>query len=162
MMESEESFFAYGDDAGFVSIPASRERAKSEAASGMFNARASLILEVLRKHPDGLTWKDLSSMLSLHHGQVSGALSNLHRKGFVFMLHMKRQRCHPYVHVDHIDRFAPLERIDEPSKTSASAMRELEREILRGILDTPSLLINIRNNLKLENDIARYRRLNGG
>lgn len=159
-MTSEESLFAYGETAGFVNAPASRERAAREAASGIFNARASLILEVLRKHPDGLTWKDLATMLSLHHGQVSGALSNLHRKGFVFMLHTKRERCHPYVHIDHIDRFFPLERIDEPSRTSASEKRELEQFILDELLRVPAEQIQVEDG-SLRDAIIKYRRKHG-
>lgn len=45
----------------------------------------------------GATWRDIARMLNLHHGQASGALSNLHRRGFIARLTEKRDRCSVYV-----------------------------------------------------------------
>jgi hypothetical protein len=45
----------------------------------------------------GVTWRDLARMMSLHHGQASGALSSLHRRGFVARLKEKRDGCSVYV-----------------------------------------------------------------
>jgi predicted transcriptional regulator len=134
-MTSEDSLFAYGDDGGFVNIPASRDRAKEEASSGVFSARALLILETLGKTSHGFTWKELAEKLNLHHGQVSGALSNLHRKGLVFMLQEKRNRSHPYVHSDFREMFTASQRIDDPTRTQASLRREIESDIARQLYE---------------------------
>lgn len=45
----------------------------------------------------GTTWRDIARMLNLHHGQASGALSSLHRRGFLARLTEKRDRCSVYV-----------------------------------------------------------------
>lgn len=45
----------------------------------------------------GVTWRDIARMLNLHHGQASGALSNLHKRGFIARLTEKRDRCSVYV-----------------------------------------------------------------
>lgn len=98
-------------------------------------------------------------MLSLHHGQVSGALSNLHRKGHVFMLRQKRDRCHPYVHWSHVEQYDPVDRIDEPTQTFANQRRNVERLILDEILRDCSLDLLITNGALAE-AIAEYRRMN--
>lgn len=45
----------------------------------------------------GLTWKSLAELEGLHHGQASGALSALHREGWVERLAEKRDKCSVYV-----------------------------------------------------------------
>lgn len=159
---TDDSLFAYGDTAGFVNMPASRSRAIEEASSGKFSARAILVLNRLADYPEGLTWRELGSMMNLHHGQVSGVLSNLHRKGMVFMLHQQRDRCHLYVHANHRNRFTPLERIDDPTRTQASIKRDLEKRILAGLASLPAHLIDVRGDIQLSSAIAQYRRLHNG
>lgn len=127
---SDGSLFAYGETAGFVNIPASRDRAVDEARSGAFSDRASKILSVLIDAPRGMTWRELGSILNLHHGQVSGALSNLHRSGLVFMLTSKRDRCHPYVHCSRRHLFADDERIDEPAQTRAGRRNQIVADLI--------------------------------
>lgn len=127
---SDGSLFAYGETAGFVNIPASRDRAVDEARSGAFSDRASKILAALVDAPRGMTWRELGSLLNLHHGQVSGALSNLHKSGLVFMLTSKRDRCHPYVHCSRRHLFADDERIDEPAQTRAGRRNEIVADLI--------------------------------
>lgn len=45
----------------------------------------------------GMTWVEISRALNLHHGQASGALSNLHKRGHLARLTEKRDRCSLYV-----------------------------------------------------------------
>jgi hypothetical protein len=86
--------YAYGSDT-------SRARAELEASDGTLSRRQEQVLSaLLALGPTGATWKEMGEFLNLHHGQVSGALSNLHRAGLVFQLRQPRHRCMPYVHRD--------------------------------------------------------------
>jgi len=51
----------------------------------------------------GLTWRELAGSAGLHHGQASGALSNLHRSGVVARLQMQRGGCGVYVLQEHVN-----------------------------------------------------------
>lgn len=65
----------------------------------------------------GMTWRELAQWMDLHHGQASGALSNLHKKGLVFVLRdITREKCSVYVTADWRKSFHDAERIDEPAK----------------------------------------------
>lgn len=116
---TDEDALTYSGTAGAVNQPASAQRAKREATSGAATERARKILDVLADLPHGATWKQLGNVLGLHHGQVSGALSNLHRSGHVFMLHQQRDKCHLYVHAQFRVNYKSDERIDEPAQTKA-------------------------------------------
>ena len=137
-MSDQPDLFSVGDDdalpyagtAGFVSQPASAQRAQSEARSGEATARARAVLAHLEAHPEGLTWKELATLMNLHHGQVSGALSNLHKSGHVFMLHAQRNRCHPYCHAKHRVNYPPAARIDEPAQTKAGKRKDDLEQLL--------------------------------
>lgn len=125
MGDNQNSLWAYQDTAGFVDRPASIERAHDEIASGVFQHRAEVILELLNKCGwRGRTWKELADELGLHHGQVSGALSNLHKKRLVFALREKRDKCHIYVHDGFRYLYEDNERFDEPAKTAATENKE--------------------------------------
>jgi hypothetical protein len=51
----------------------------------------------------GVTWKEVADTLATHHGAASGALSNLHEKGWVVRLTEKRDRCAVYVTPEYVD-----------------------------------------------------------
>lgn len=122
--------FAYADQTtGSVDRPASRERAHREANDGTAADRALQILNTLAHEPFGLTWGEVADRLGLHHGQASGALSNLHKTGRVFMLRTKRGKAHPYVHSHFRDAYPETDRYDTPAQTHAGKVRELERQI---------------------------------
>lgn len=122
--------FAYSDGTtGSVDRPASRERAYREADDGTAADRALSILNLLTREPLGLTWGEVADRLHLHHGQASGALSNLHKTGRVFMLREKRGKAHPYVHSQYRDAYPETERYDTPAQTQAGKIRDLERQI---------------------------------
>jgi len=141
-MSDQPDLFSVGDDdalpyagtAGFVSQPASAQRAQSEARSGEATARARAVLSLLEAHPEGLTWKELATLMNLHHGQVSGALSNLHKSGHVFMLHTQRNRCHPYCHAKHRVNYPPTARIDEPAQTKAGKRKDDLERLLQAVI----------------------------
>lgn len=158
MSYPDDSLFAYGNTAGFVSPGASRERAVEEARTGVFTRRARQILDLLEGHPEGMTWKELGSALHLHHGQISGALSNLHRREMVFMIAKQRDKCHPYCHVKFRDRFGFLERIDHPSTSAGNVARRVEKELIEHLL-TDARLDNV--DLHTFGLVARLKELRG-
>ncbi len=123
---SDAPLFDWIEDDGFVDRPASKERAKREAKDGTRSARHKKVLKHLEWHgPAGATWRELGQELQLHHGQISGALSNMHKHGEVFTLVEQRDRCHPYVHAMFRDRYKPEERFDEPAKTASAQKTEM-------------------------------------
>jgi hypothetical protein len=100
----------------------------AEAASGELSARQNAVLTELDEHGEnGATWQQVGQRLELHHGQVSGALSNLHKAGLVFTLREKRDKCHPYVHNKYRDLYEMGERFDEPASTATGRNNELGR-----------------------------------
>jgi hypothetical protein len=126
---SETPLFDWVEDDGFVNRPASKQRAKREAKDGTRSMRHKKIAKQLEwAGRRGATWKELGERLGLHHGQISGALSNMHKNGEVFSLVEQRDRCHPYVHVMFRDSYLSEQRYDEPAKTaSATKDEEIER-----------------------------------
>lgn len=127
---SDDDALPYAGTAGFVSQPASAQRAQSEARTGEATARARAVLSVLEAHPTGLTWKELATLMNLHHGQISGALSTLHKSGHVFMLQKQRNRCHPYCHAKHRVNYPSTARIDEPAQTKAGKRKDDLEQLL--------------------------------
>ena len=133
--EALGGLFAYPDETtGHVPRPASVERAEREAADGTAADRALDILAILANEPFGLTWAELADRLLLHHGQVSGALSNLHKTGRVFMLRKKEGRSHPYLHKKFRTDYDPDERYDDPAQTRSGRRRELERQMIAALI----------------------------
>jgi len=136
MSEQLEIWTAYNDTEGYVERPASRERAIREAQNGTAGDRQQAILRLLdAAGPQGMTWKDLGDELGLHHGKISGSLSNMHLGGLVFMLRKTKDRCHPYVHPNYKDNWSAEERYDEPARTRAGKERELHAALLQACCD---------------------------
>lgn len=114
-----------------VDRPASRDRAQRETLSGQFGQRLEYVLRLVEQSSHhGLTWREVADLTGLHHGQVSGALSTLHKEGMVVSLRATRGRCHPYV----ARRFAWL--LDDgsyfvtPAKTRATHNREVVEQLV--------------------------------
>ena len=96
-----------------------------EASRGRITPRLKTVLLAVRDTDDrGATWKEVAAELGLHHGQASGALSNLHRMGDVFQLRKTRDGCHPYVHAAFRGNYFDDERYDEPAQTKAGRERQ--------------------------------------
>ena len=131
MSEQLDLFTYYGDTGGYVNRPASVARALADIASGKLSQRQDDLLRLLDSAgAKGLTWRACGSALGLHHGQVSGALSNLHGCGMVFALKETRDKSHPYVHIKYRDEWEAGERYDEPVRTRNSRDRELQAQLL--------------------------------
>jgi hypothetical protein len=131
MTEQLEIWTQYNDTGGFVDRPASRDRAYAEIANGSFSKRQQDIYQLLREAgSEGMTWKQIGDILGLHHGKVSGALSNMHGGGMIFMLRQRRDRCHPYVHSLYRGSYAAEDRYDIPARTRGNARNDLLEALL--------------------------------
>ena len=132
-------FTYYGETGGFVARPASVDRAMREIASGKLSERQSQVLDLLDgAGASGLTWNDCGTLLGLHHGQISGALSNLHGCGMVFALKQIRNRSHPYVHIKYQSEWNDEARYDEPVRTRNSKERNLQAQLLEAVREAIS------------------------
>jgi hypothetical protein len=121
----------YNGTGGHAGTDTSRDRAELEVADGTLAERQQKILDTLEAHGSaGATWNEIGRQLYLHHGQVSGALSNLHSGGHVFMLKERRNRSHPYVHAKFRDRWREDERHDSPRQTRAGDRKRLADDLL--------------------------------
>lgn len=112
--QMEFPILPYNGTGGFAKgSPTSQERATREASSGALSRRQQAVLAYLEGcGPSGATWQEAGQQLGLHHGQISGALSNLHRAGLVFQVLTKRNKCLPYVHSCFREYYSPIERRD--------------------------------------------------
>lgn len=82
----------YAGTTGASGSATSRQRAENEAADGTADARQRNILGLLAEAgPVGMTWKEVSDKTGQHHGQVSGALSSMHKNGLVVALKLDRR-----------------------------------------------------------------------
>lgn len=99
----------YAGTEGSSGSDASHERAEAEAADGTASARQRLILAELEyAGASGMTWRELGTNLGLHHGQVTGSLSNLHKGQKIARLTVKRDRCSLYVLPQHVGKRATV------------------------------------------------------
>ena len=88
----------YAGTSGWSGSDTSRERAEREDSDGTTTERQRLVLEYVGAgEHDGATVKELRTDFGWHHGQASGALSNLHKAGYLARLTERRERCAVYV-----------------------------------------------------------------
>ncbi len=123
----QQNFFAgYDGKFGSVARQASQDREEFERTTGVLSKRAEAVLQALENNGYGATWKELGQQLNLHHGQISGILSNLHKKGFVFCSRWKRPEfnAHPYFHHKYRNDIPSDERIDFPAQTTAGKRKQ--------------------------------------
>ena len=130
-MENEMQLFTpYRGTGGYVERPASIERAVREAKDGTLSKRQQdLLKELASAGMEGATWQQLGLRLNMHHGQVSGALSNLHKAGEVFMLRKKFYKSHPYVAKQYRHAYTDEQVFDERVQTQAGKRRALLDEL---------------------------------
>jgi hypothetical protein len=90
-----------GTSSGWAGSDTSHDRAARDDASGRTADRQWTVLRLVDNAGyAGATVKDLRDLLEplgWHHGQVSSALTLLHKAGRIQRLTVKRDRCHPYV-----------------------------------------------------------------
>jgi hypothetical protein len=136
MTYPELPFTPYTGTGGHSGSEASRERAETEASDGTLADRQRLILDYLDKAgASGATWVTVGQALALHHGQVSGALSNLHAGGALFMLRKRHNRSHPYIHAKYRGFYQDSEVHDSPKTTKAGRRRDLLEDLVGACRD---------------------------
>lgn len=114
----------------------SRERAQQEDRDGTTSKRRGDILELLRTAgPAGLTWHDIANATGLHHGQVSGTLSTLHKDGTIACLTTKRNKCHPYIHLQWANHHADHEITWNPTQTLAGRKTAATQDVIDAARD---------------------------
>lgn len=115
----------YQGTLGFVPVDTSRDRAEREADNGTAEDRLCAVeRELQRAGMVGATWQQLGQRLNLHHGQISSALTVLHRAGRAAMTTAKHNRCHYYIHADFIPMHDPAHIYLRPTKTLATRQAE--------------------------------------
>jgi len=93
----------YAGTSGHSGSETSKERALGSDRSGQTARRQAQALKLLDEQKSfGITWKELSDMTGLHHGNSSGVLSVLHKTGRIARLREQRNRCKVYVNLDSI------------------------------------------------------------
>lgn len=99
MADKDLPITPYAGTSGWSGSDASRERAEDEDATGVTTQRQKLVLSTVHSRGEhGLTWRELAASTGWHHGQATGALSNLHKAGLICRLKdEKRDRCSVYV-----------------------------------------------------------------
>lgn len=133
--------FQYNGGSGWVPRQTSIDREKSERESGATGLRARRFMGQLEiAGNNGLTWKEMQAAyqkvfcVQLHHGQISGLLSNLHRDGQIFTTkHIKRGNCLAYFHHHQRNYFADEQRYDNPVQTKAGIRRAALESFLANI-----------------------------
>jgi hypothetical protein len=89
---------------GYSGTDTSAERARRDDSTGVTGARQSKTFMALNRYGEaGLTWKELAYLEGWHHGQASGALSNLHKAGSIARLSERRDRCKVYVLPEYVN-----------------------------------------------------------
>jgi hypothetical protein len=127
-------FDTYNGTAGYVNRPASKERALRQKENGILSDQAKRVLDLLSyAGGDGMTWRELGDALDLHHGQISGLLSNMHQKGMVFSLVQIRDKCHPYIHKDFRPFYEVEQVYDRPARTSKVADKQTVTDLMQAI-----------------------------
>ena len=92
----------YNGTGGWSGTQTSKDRAERMVSSGELSRTQAIVVQQLAyKQMDGCTVHEISIPTEdgqgwMHHGSVSGALSNLHQHGKISRLASKRNNCHIY------------------------------------------------------------------
>lgn len=93
----------YNGSSGWSGTDTSEERADEADAFGTTAQRQQYVLDLLRaRGAEGATWKEISALSMMHHGQSSGALSVLHKADKIARLLERRDKCRVYVLHDYV------------------------------------------------------------
>jgi hypothetical protein len=120
----------YQGTLGFVPVDTSQDRAFEEMQTGVASDRLDKVLQVVESAgADGIIWKDIATRLGMHHGQVSSALSVLHRSELIAMRTNRRDRCHPYVATRFVAQIGEDNVTTKPKKTITRLKAEAGEEL---------------------------------
>lgn len=100
----DEPVLPYAGTSGWAGSDTSLERAIDADKSGTTSKRQITVIEYLKtRQHKGMTWKELADRTNWHHGTASGALSVLHKAGYITRLTERRDRCQIYVLPEYVD-----------------------------------------------------------
>lgn len=120
----------YQGTLGFVPVDTSKERAIQEANNGTAEDRLDRVFRSVKNAGiNGAIWTDVANDLNMHHGQVSSALSVLHRSHKIVMLTTKINRCHPYVDAQWLQHLDASQVVHEPKKTMTKLKAEAGEQL---------------------------------
>lgn len=130
--------FTYAGTSGAVQRETSLDREHHERTSGETKKRGERFLALLNNRgAQGLTWKELqaayskSYVVELHHGQISGLLTNLHKTGSVFISPtVKRDGCFAYIASRYKELYQDEDRFDSPVQTKSGIRRAALEKML--------------------------------
>lgn len=122
----------YDGTIGWSGSTTSRDRAEREAEDGTSIARTDACLGLMRRGGrTGTTAREAAALLGLNHGQVSAALTALHKTGRAARIAEPRGQHQPYVLPEHVD-----DRPTEPYRRhSPNKQMEAQVERVRALLD---------------------------
>lgn len=118
--------------------------------------RLEEVMDKLHDHgTSGMTWREIATELGLHHGQASGALSNLHRLGVVFVRKgWQREKCQVYVHGDYRTHFEDFMCVDTPVRTKQTQMIGAVLDAAQAVVDSGGAPLTV---FQLEQVLNNYR-----
>lgn len=106
-MDAELPITPYAGSSGWSGSSTSERRAAEEDASGVTAARQrAVLIHVSDCGEEGATWHEVADALGLHHGQVTSALSNLHRSGHLIRTSRVRGRSKVYMSASYGEVYA--------------------------------------------------------
>jgi len=115
-----------------IALASRREFTEEDPGTDMLLNHEDAVLQWIRATGVvGCIWREFAEGLSMHHGQASGMLSNLHRRGKIARLTTRRDRCKVYVHPDFVngrptDDDRPIRLVDE----LYDCLRDIPDEVL--------------------------------
>ena len=132
--EPVETITPYAGTSGWSGSTTSKERAERQDKDGTTSKRQQAVLVALADlREKGATWIELGTLLGLHHGSISGVLSNLHREGFLCRLKARRGRCQIYILPQFVgdSELEPF-RPNVSTRLLAEILAELETDLAKG------------------------------
>lgn len=94
----------YGGTSGWAGSDTSRSRAEKEDSGGVTGKRQQRVIRLLAQAGRrGRTWKEIADSTGWHHGQVTSALSGLHKAGRIARLSERRHNSKVYVLHEHVE-----------------------------------------------------------
>jgi DNA-binding MarR family transcriptional regulator len=132
--EPVETITPYAGTSGWSGSTTSKERAERQDKDGTTSKRQQAVLIALAElREKGATWIELGNLLGLHHGSISGVLSNLHREGLLCRLKARRNRCQIYILPQFVgdSELEPF-RPNVSTRLLAEILAELETDLAKG------------------------------
>lgn len=134
----------YNGTSGWSGSEASRNRAVENDANGITAARQRDVFLLLRsKGENGLTWNEAGKLLGIHHGTVSAALSNLHRRKLICRLTATRNRSSIYVCPEFVNgRETSSHKPNVSSRRMVDVLRLIADDLRQGDIDSATKLVS--------------------